>query len=387
VKFVSVATNDLAGYTAAVNLTTSREDVYSFVPLTQDAAIKNMVAGHVDAQSTPEKGRWRIAWLTFATPTTAGIETVNSDGEVEVATILHDTADVAGTYRLVTATKGKFLTNAVREGDEYRYNYGKDSFGETTYSTDEVDSVISETQLKLLTGPVAAVNTAAKNEIWRTLTAQERAAAHLLENTYASRRVYVPVLGGQATMDGYALQPDYYVACCFAGLRSGVAPHQGLTNVAVSGIDALSIAARNIGDDALTSLMNAGLWAVTQSRTSGEIYCFKEVSSDMTDINSSEQMVTTNVDSISYYLKTLLVPYIGRANNVDSVQALIRGDIEAGFEYFFNNTKTPLLGAQILDGTKITALRTHATLPDRLVIEVSLAIPYALNNIEIYLVV
>jgi hypothetical protein len=126
---------------------------------------------------------------------------------------------------------------------------------------------------------------------------------------------------------------------------------------------------------------------VEQSVTgAGEVYCRKQISTDLTDLNTTEQSVTTNVDSISYYLKQILAPYIGRTNNVLTVQNLIRGDIEAAFQVFFNNA-TPTLGSQLLDGTVITDLRPHATLRDRLVVEIALVIPYPLNNIDVYLVV
>jgi hypothetical protein len=285
----------------------------------------------------------------------------------------------------VTCSTATFVTTGVRSGDNFRYAYSIDGLGDETYATDTVDEVISETQLVVLTGPAAAVNTASKFEIHRVLTTSEVVDEYVTANSWASRRVYVPVAGG-ASADGYTDLPDYYLAAAWAGYRSGVAPHQGLTNAALTGWTATPYTTDTLTASQLDDLMNAGYWVVQQEPVSGDIYCRKELSTDLTDLNTSEQMVTTNVDSISYFQKKVLSPYIGRANNVESVRALIAADLEASYEYFFS-AATPMLGSQVLDGTAITSISVSDTSRDRLVIRQSLVIPYALNNIDCYLVV
>jgi len=385
VKFIAVATDTLAGYTAAVNKTLEREDVYSFVPMTKDRAVLEMVVGHVKQQSTPEKGRWRIAWVTEATPTIKRI--TGSDVSPFLATIANDPADTAGTYRLVTCSTATFITDGVLAGDSFRYHFAVDSVGAQTYETDIVDSVISETQLKVLTGPTAPVAVAEKIEIWRSLSDAAQVADLALVNSYGTRRAFNVIGGNQNDADGYSNVDDMFLASAFAGLRSGVLAHQGLTNVELSGFSRINWTMLTLTGADRDVLMNAGYWVVQQNTEgAGEVYCRKQVSTDLTDLNTTEQSVTTNVDSVSYYLKNILAPYIGRTNNVLTVQNLIRGDIEAAFQVFFNNA-TPTLGSQLLDGTVITDLRPHATLRDRLVVEIALVIPYPLNNIDVYLVV
>lgn len=385
VKFIGVATNDLAGFTTAVNKTLEREDVYSFVPMTKDRSVLEMVVGHVKQQSTPEKGRWRIAWVTEANATTKQI--VGSSVTPFLGTIANDPADGAGTYRLVTCSTATFITDGVVAGDTLRYHFAVDSVGAQTYETDIVDSVISETQLKVLTGPAAPVTVAEKIEIWRNLSAAAQVDELATLNSYGTRRAYNVLAGNQNDADGYSNVDDMFLASAFAGLRSGVLAHQGLTNVELSGFSRINWTMLTLTGADRDTLMNAGYWVVQQNTEgAGEVYCRKQISTDLTDLNTTEQSVTTNVDSVSYYLKQILAPYIGRTNNVDTVQNLIRGDIEAAFQVFFNNA-TPTLGSQLLDGTVITDLRPHATLRDRLVVEIALVIPYPLNNIDVYLVV
>ena len=385
VKFIGVATNNLAGYLAAVNKTLEREDVYSFVPLTKDRGVLEAVVGSVKQQSTPEKGRWRIAWVTEAVVQTKRIS--GNDTSPLLATVANDPVDISGTYRLVTCAAGAFVTDGVLPGDTYRYAYGLDALGAQIYATDTVDSVISETQLKLSAGPTSPVAVAEKIEIWRALSLGAQVNDLTTKNSYGTRRAYNVIGGNKNSADGFTDIDDMFLAAAFAGLRSGVAPHQGLTNVALSGFASIPWIAVTLTGAERDALMNAAYWVVEQNNSGvGEVYCRKALSTDLADLNTSEQMVTTNVDSISYYQKQILASYIGRTNNVDTVRNLIRADIEASYQFFFNN-KTPTLGSQLLDGTAILELRPHAVLRDRLVIKQSLVIPYALNSIDNYLVV
>lgn len=382
VKFLAVRSDNLAGYIAALEKTLEREDVYSFVPLSTDRSVLNTVQAHVLQQSSPEKGRWRIAWVSGVVPTLKAL--VGSTSLVK-ATITAYPDDPAGLYRLVTASGADFQTNGVRAGDTLRFAYTNDAFGDPVYSTDTIFSVISEDQVLVETGLSSPVNTASKIEVWRTLTTDDQVSELTDDNTYASRRVY-NVLAGGATMDGFEGVADYFVAAAYAGLRSAVLPHQGLTNVQLAGVDDVPFTFQTLSGSQLDTLMNAGFWLVVKDPANGDIYCRKQISTDLTDINTTEQSVTTNLDSQSYVYKTTLAPYIGRTNNVLSVQQLIRADIEAAFQVFFN-AATPTLGSQILEGTEISEIRPHATLPDRLVVRIATVIPYPLNNLDLYLVV
>lgn len=383
VRFIGIPTNDLAGYTQALNKTLEREDVYSFVPLTQDQAVLNAVVGHVQGLSSPEKGRWRIAWVT--TPLAAESRVVGDDTTPILGTIQDNPGDAAGTNRLVTATNGQFLANDVQAGDELRYNYGVDSFGDPTYSTAVVDQVISETQLLLVTGPSSAVNVASQLEVWRTLDTDAQVNELVAGNPYSSRRVY-NVFAGGATIDGFAGVADYFLAAAYAGLRSGVAPHQGLTNVELGGVEAVPFMTITLNGNQLDTLANAGFWLTYQDAVDGSIFCRKQISTDLTDLNTTEQSITTNLDSQSYYYKNTLKPYIGRTNNVQTVHNLIRADLEAAFEFFLNNGRTPTLGGQLVAAT-IEELRPSVVERDKLVITVSIQLPYPINLIDLNLVV
>ena len=382
VKFIGIKQNTLMAWTLAVRKTLEREDVYSFVPLTTDVDVLNMVVGHVSSQSTPEKGRWRIVWVTQEVPTSSRL--VGNDVTPLEGTLTQYSGDTTG-YRLLEIVGADFLTNGVAAGDELRYSYGVDSFGDPTYVTDVIDSVLSESQALVLNGPSASISVSEKMEVWKTLDTDDQVTALVAANTYSSRRIY-NVLAGGVTMDGYESVDDYFLAAAYAGLRGGVSPHQGLTNVELAGVEAIDYLVKELTGDQLDTLMNAGFWLSSQDPTSGDIYCRKQISTDLTDINTTEQSITTNLDSQSYYYKRQLAPYIGKTNNVPNVHGLIEAQLEAAFSLFSNAALYPTLGGQLISAT-ITYIRPHATMRDRLVIRVSIDLPEPLNNVDLYLVV
>lgn len=384
VKFMAVPTNDMHGYMQVLDAVLEREDVYSFVPLTRDPAILQTVVGHVHQQSTPEKGRWRIAWVTTSTASTVPITPTSSSVFAQIS----GTAGPSGYLDVELVDPNvDFVALGVRPGDVVRTEFSINSVGEPTYNEYVIDQVISSTRLKLMSGPQMAYNTpdGIQIEIWRNLSLDEQVAYLSAKNTFKSRRVYVVIGGHQNEADGFQNVDDMFLAAAYAGLRGSAAPHQGLTNVALNGFSKVYWTSNVLRAYHRDGLMNGGFWVVEQNAV-GDVYCRKQLSSDITDLNTAEQSITTNVDSISYYMKKTLAPYIGRVNNVESVHNLIKADILSAFDYFTNN-KTITLGSQILPGTEIAELRPHAVLKDRLVIRINLVIPYPLNNIDMYLVV
>ncbi len=386
VRFIGVKTNDVLGYTFAVNKTLEREDVYSFVPLSSDPAVLSLVVGHVNGQSSPEKGRWRVAWGSVSAIST--LRVVGST--LTLATIADAPLETAGTNRLVTAQAGTtFVTSGVRAGDIVRYAYGVDAFGGEVYASATVDEVVSETQLLLLDGPDTAVSLASKVEVWRDLETGEQVSDLVVKNSYGERRLFLlpdAPNGFGPVADGYSDLPDMFLACGYAGLRSGSAPHQGLTNVQLAGFQRVPYFTDVLTGADLDALMNAGYWLTFQDPNTGDIYCRKQISTDLTDVKTSEQSVTTNVDSISYVFKDGLAPYIGRTNNVATVQTNIEADINSIIEFFLNNTNTPTLGGQLTAGS-ILEIRPHATQPDRLIVRIDIETPVPLNNADITLVI
>ena len=383
VKYMACPTDDTAGYSYILQQCVGRNDVYGFVPLTWDRTIQNLVAAHVSGMSSAENGRWRLAWTNSEAEEIAAIAIANPDGSTSMATV---TDPALGTnYTFVYWADGQFLTDGVKAGDIYRTNYQSDGFGNWTYEEYVVDTVISEDSLTLLTGPSAALNIPVKFEVWRDLTKDEIATAYgVVSGSFASRRVrhVWPDWIGSAgtTMQGY------YLCAALAGLRSGVAAQQGLTNLEIAGFDDVSRSTDFFGGNQLNIMAAAGTWVVTQDTDTGQVYTRHQLTTaDYGDLNQREDSITTNLDSISYYLLAAFAPYIGKANISPSFLSQLYTDLSARL----NDLKieyVPRLGPQII-AWEITDFRQHSVLRDRVVATVLLTVPYPFNNFEIHLVI
>jgi hypothetical protein len=374
---------DLDDWLEALELLKGRDDVYGLVPLTQDQAVLAAVLAHCDSQSSPTTGRWRICWLNKEGALTIGIYTGSATAPV-LATILDD-PDTTGTqYTLVEATDGLFETNHVRAGDTVRAGYTSDGMGGMTYSEYTVDEVLSEESLRLLTGPAAPVNTPSKIEVWRTQTKTELAATvSTYPGLFSNRRAYL-VWPDQVGDNGTTVA-GYFLCAALAGLRSGVLPHQGLTNVAVLGFDDFSRTTPFFSETQLNTLAASGYWIVTVNAT-GDIYSRHQLSTgDQDNLFEREQNITTNLDHISYLFLDRMRVYIGRGNVTDTMINILRGEILSIIATLENTITVARLGPQVITAT-IKQLEPHATLRDRVVARIELELPFPLNNLELYLI-
>ncbi len=380
VRFASISGTEVADWTAALESIKETDDVYGLAPQTNDRAVKDLVASHVQSESGPEQGRWRVAW--FGNDQSAKAAVVGEADEV-TATIIDNPGQSGTQYTLVVAVDGEFITKGVRSGDKLRTGYVLSASGEIVYDEYTIDTVVNNNRLVLASGPSVSVVFAEKIEIWRTLNAADKTAQLILANSFASKRVRsvfpAKVETAEGTVDSFVL------AAALAGLRSGVAPHQGLTNVAVAGFTGVNDSVNVFTRTQLDSLANAGFWIVTQDVNTGTIYTRKQLTSDVSSVETAEDSVVSTDDAIAYAYAAALAKYIGRTNVTDSNLALIEADIDAVTAYLKNTGTTANLGSMVIDA-KIRELRRHAIYPDRVVVVVDVVRPAPLNNLELYLV-
>lgn len=380
IRVMGVSADTVAGYTAVLNAAEIRDDVYTFVPLTQNRTIQDLVAAHVRNMSTPETGLWRIAFVSTPEVDPSPIVQTNSDGS-----IVKMTTDANKFVDLDSSSDVEFITDGVLPGDKLRINYAQDLYGEETYEEYEIDLVLAEDRLKLVTAPETPVELASKAQIWRDLDA-DGTVEYIGEkaSTFASRRVY-NVFPGEASVSG-TFVPGYYLCCAIAGIIGSVAPQQGLTNIEIVGFDDMDNVVDRFSRTQLDTLANYGVWIVTHDML-GVVHTRHQLSTDIDSLNDRELNVVKNVDSISYFFKNRLKPFIGRANVTPTAIEVIRTYVDGGISFLRGSSFNELIGGQVLDGTAIRELRQHTLLRDRLVVTIDLVVPYPLNNIELHLVV
>jgi hypothetical protein len=378
VKYMAVATNDLAGYTTVAKALVGRDDVYSIVPLTFDSSVAELFFAHVKELSSPEAGRWRILWLGAEFHTESAIVT-------DILGTIKDYApDGVTSYIEVHVDDADFTTAGIVAGDTLRTQYAEDLCGNASYETYTIASVLNDETLLLEAGPDSAISVATKMEVWRSLS-KDQLADEIGDTAalYSHRRVRVvwpdPIYSSGVSM------ASYFAAAALAGLRSGVVPHQGLTNVELAGFDDVRYSYFNA--DQLNTMAGKGVWIVTKDPNTGDIFSRHQVTTaDYENTKQREDSITTNVDSISYFFLRQLAPFIGKANITDTTIALLRTQIESTISTLKVQGFSDSLGGQLLDGV-IAKLERHPSLLDRLVVEITLTVPFPLNNIELKLVV
>jgi hypothetical protein len=279
----------------------------------------------------------------------------------------------------ISSGNASLLTLGVRAGDILRGVYTGDGFGDYTHQEFVIDDVESETVLRLQTGPSTPYDVPAKIEVWRTLTATEEATEiGRRASSFGSNRV--------CAIWPDALDPTYALAATSAigGLASGVLPHQGLTNVAISGLSTYVQETSRFGKAQLDIMASMGVWIIDRTRAGIIRTRHAVTTADYNNINLREEMLRRNFDNVSYRYKDFFAPYIGVTNVTSSMENQIRADFAALTSLLKSERATLTLGGQVIDAT-LVRFEASELFRDRYNAYISLELPYALNNLDLYL--
>ena len=385
VYFIGVASNDLTGYNAALQVAAATNIPYSLVPLTFDNSIQEAVISQVNSLSTPQQAKWRIAWLSTPLALTSTLYGVKSDTTNWVATVSADPLAVGTVYSLVTVAGATFITDGVRAGDSLLINYRLDLNGNSVYDTYTVSAVRTQTTFVTTVPFNAAITIATKAEVVRNFTKAEQAAnLAAVSSGYGNRRVRN--VFPDTFKSGNVTKQGYFLAASLAGLRSGTTPHQGLTNVPVLGPTDVSKTISYFDQDQLNVIAGAGTWIVTQTAIGATPYTRHQLTTDTSSLKTQEDSITTNVDSISYGLQKAVAPFIGVYNVNPGSIILVKDAIDAECTYFMTETYTVQAGNQ-LNSYTINSLAPSATFADRIEASVALGAPNPINNETLTLLV
>lgn len=378
---------DATSWLDVLEILDGQTQIYNLVPLTTNGTVLNAWKSLVLSESAPEVGNYKAAVFSIDVPNQKAVidATSSSDSSVVLAKLSDDPTTSGTQYTLlfVPANNAKFITNGVRSGDKARFLFSTDGFGNETYSEFVIDEVLSEGSVRLATGHTSAITVAQRVEIWRTLNRADKVLEAKAQIAQHKNRRVVVVANSTVALDG-AVFPGYFAAAAVAGLRSGVLPQQGLTRVTVSGIDDTGALISGLNGSQLNQIAESGGWIIHKD-ADGNIFNRHAVTSDPTDLNSREEVVRVNVDSISYQYKAVYEPYIGKANVTDDILIILKSLFES-VTLALKSNGTTSTGSQLIDGAVIQ-IRQHALFKDRVVIEADLTVPYPLNNIELKLVV
>jgi len=375
--------DDLDAWASTLGVLAGREGFHGLVPLSTNKAVLDLFVAHVNARSSPERGQWRTVWVPLTMNSVLPIATAakTTNGLEVMATI---TAGSGGNLVVSVPASNIDLERAgVLPGDQLRCRFGMAGAG--SYETYVVDEVANGNSLRLVSGPPSPVTLPSKVEIWHPLTVDEQADDLVRQaRGYGSMRVRA-VWPDRFDIGGTTVSAEF-VACLPAGLRSGVAPHQGLTNVELSGPDEMTRSLGYFSQEQLERMALGGVWVLYQS-TDGAITTLMATTTAIDSLNTREEMVVANVDSISYFLRDRMRPFVGRANATDGMVDIISVELGSALSYLASSTDTPSLGGQVGHHAAVVECRRHAILRDRIVAVINPDIPYPLNNPEVHLVI
>jgi hypothetical protein len=283
----------------------------------------------------------------------------------------------------VVVSGGKFITNNVAAGDVVHINYSLDDAGVETYDAYTIDRVVSEEVVMLLTGPAAEIDLASRIEVVRSLTRNQIAANYAAAPRV--RGVRVMNVYPDTVEVGDKSIPSYFLAAAIAGLRSGSAPHQPLTNVEISGFDSVKRTTEFMSTEQLNIMAAGGTWIVTQDPESGAIITRHALTTaDYSVEIEREESYTSNLDSISRAYYDVFKKYIGNCNLTDALLELIQGKVDALTTQLTRSVSFEL-GPQLIACT-VASLRKHELYKDRSVLELNCTLPGPHNNMDIYIV-
>lgn len=377
---------DLDLWTEALQVIADDDRAYTIVPLSDVEAVRALVVEHVNEQSADELGYYRRAFLPASVDEDLAVvdATTSTDEEVVTATIAEDEDAVATAYTVVTASSNAaFVTNGVREDDTLRINFGVDANGDATYDEYEVEEVISNTTLRLRTGPDAAISVARRIEVWRVPTKAEL-VTQLTTKAAAYDSASICYVWPDRVAFGGTTYEGYLACAAVAALAGSVPSQQGLRNVGVAGIDSATRASRFFTSRQIRTLRDGGVFVISQT-PEGTIYVASAVTTDMSSVPTREEMMNRNADMLRKAVQAAWAPYVGSGNVVSNLHELLSAAL-ASLTARLRSADWPAeLGPPVAD-LRLASLSAVTGAQDEVDVEITaVGMPAPLNRIRVRL--
>lgn len=400
---LAIPDNTLASYTSALDLLET-EEVYSLIPLTQDAAVHQAFAAHVTQQSDVDSKHERITFINKSLFIQA---TRTNETDATSGIITDNTSPVNDTY---TDSGQDFVVDGVISGDEITFSHLV--AGDTVSETTRVLSRDSATDLTLADGLTASFITAWNGGASQTITIKSAALdkfeqASFIADTsaaFANRRVHntVPDLvevtftdntkvttfktqdeldgtDSLATGDRTEIIAGTFLCSAIGGQVAGEDPQQPFTNLPLTGIVGLRNSNKYFTSTQLDIIATGGTYIVIQDIEDAPVFARHQLSTDVTQIEKRELSITKNVDFIAKFFRNSLRPYIGRFNITKIYMEQLR-TVGTGIVKFLTSN------GQLITG-EIVKLEQSDSQPDTVLLDVDLLVPFPANFIRVTLLI
>jgi hypothetical protein len=363
-------------------------DIASIVPLTFREDVGLALQTHVDAQSTDDVGNWRRGWLTLQAIEDQVIvsQANSSDGAVILATLGDDpgTAGTQYTYLVVTTNNSKFVTNGVVAGDKVRYLYSIDLFGNSVYTEFTVATVVNESILIVaVPGNPSAVAVPQKVEVWRNNTSSQMATALAARATAMQDQNMIMLWPDLVdTAEGTGL-PGYFLTAAFAGFTAGIAPHQGMETIPISGFTGVPRSNGFFNNGNLNTLAAGGVFTVSQSGT--EIFAKAARTTDQRTVASKYEVVSRDDNAISRVVYNRIAQFFGISNLTQGALIIIRSEVESALFMLESATFIERIDRMAISHT-IDDIRISTVSPDTVILQATVVRPIPVGAFQLVLV-
>ncbi|MDO4568782.1 MAG: hypothetical protein Q4D38_00180 [Planctomycetia bacterium] len=371
VAWTPVVGESLTAWTEALSAAKGDTNVYMVVPMSQDIDVLSAAIQAVDADSNEEECAWKRCFLSVACPDYVERvgQTTSTDGKPVMATFSGD-----GTVNITSRVDGKINVDlsSVQPGDSLVVFAGSDKAYTVTSVRGDVIS-IQET--------VAENATPQRIAIRHTLTKDE-AVKYITDVAGTMRNRRVSLVWPDQVSEGTVTMPGTMLCAAIAGLASGVEPHQSLTNSVITGFDGFTRSSPMFSESQLKQLAANGVLVVRRNRD-GSPVVLHGLTTEVDDLNYTEEMVTRNLDQISLELSSGLKQFIGVYNINANTIALVKNYVHDYCEKCIVATSASL-GGRLNDYT-IVSIDQDILLKDQLTIVLAVSVPYAMNVINLYI--
>jgi hypothetical protein len=370
IYFIAISEDTLEEHTKAMDILTTQFDIYGLVPLTQKVEILNAYVTFTEDESSASNTNWKKSWLNKVA------EKVSVVRSELTATITDDTD---GEYRVVTISEGDLLEGQfVQAGDILRYNY-RTVLGESLYDTAVVEAVTGSTTLTL-TEDALSMPIAANIKIVRDMSNVEFAEAQRdVAQAIGSRRISNVPQETVLTTEGEV--KGYFLCAALCGVRAGLAPHAPMTNHEVRGFVTVSNFIKSFNRTQLNIMAGGGNLLVLEK--DGVMFVRHQLTTDMTNEDTMEDSVTSNLDNISRTFKSYFAPLIGRSNVSPTLIGLLKNKIGVVVNTIINRPYSELLGPQMIDFELLT-LEQDPVLKSKVRFGGKPSLPKPLNSLDIF---
>ncbi len=376
---LAIASDDIAGYTAARSKLNSHDTVWGVVPLSTDLAnVITPMKTDATAMSAPKKGKFRhviaasegLPVLKYVGPTLGGeTDTGNWDSTADVLTDLNAT----------------FVTDGVVVGDQV-------VIATVPYA---VKSVTNENVL--VTEAVGAGNDSPLGDpqnttytIQRDISANTALQVAELKARIASaglKRQTITYVGSCKVLGETGL-PGYYVSAAIAGAAAGLPPHQPLNQVGLAAIEQIYDTNLHFSHDEIDELGDGGYMVFVQDSVSGLPYTVHQVTTGQIANPGVQEFaefsVVRNFDYVSRVIKNRLAPFAGVWNFIPEAINAVSDTITSGIESM-KADRSPKIGAPLLSGSidKIGEAEANSAAMETFV---KVKLPKVLNELIVHLV-